>query len=80
MGLSLKFLENEVKLMSYETFMYRVNALIAEADDSDVSFTNDLEKGKYFARFADGMVIIGRPTSLKVTVRWGTSHTALVII
>lgn len=66
--------------MSYETFMYRVNALIAEAGGFDVSFTNDLEKGKYFARCADGVVIIGHPTSLKVTVRWGTNHTALVRI
>lgn len=56
--------------MSYETFMSRVNALIERAGgEIGVRFFNDVERGKHYANFSDGTVIIGNEACLKVTVR-----------
>lgn len=42
-------------------------------------FYHDTDKGKYYAH-CDGVKIIGTPTSKKVTVKWGSGHTAMAAI
>lgn len=66
--------------MSYESFMQRVNALAARVGNIKVDFCHDREKGKYVAGCSDGTTIIGFPHSMKVTVRWGSSHMAMAEI
>lgn len=67
--------------MSYEAFMARVNALIRRSGLSiKVRFSTDDEKGKHYANCSDGTTIVGSPCSLKVTVRWGSGHTAMAAI
>lgn len=68
--------------MSYETFMSRVNALIERAGgEIGVRFFNDVERGKHYANFSDGTVIIGNEACLKVTVRWnGKNHQGIASI
>ncbi len=67
--------------MSYEVFQRRVNALINRAGGGImVRFNNDTDKGKFFANCSDGTTIIGRPSSLKVTVRYGSGHQAMATI
>lgn len=67
--------------MSYEVFKRRVNALIDHAGGGiEVCFNNDTENGRFFANCSDGTTIIGRPSSLKVTVRYGSGHQAMAAI
>lgn len=67
--------------MSYEVFQRKVNALINRAGGGvGVHFRNDADEGKFIANFSDGTNIIGRPSSLKVTVRFGSGHQAMAII
>lgn len=68
-------------MMSFEVFKQRINALIASCDESiEVWFSMDEDKGKYFANCSDGTVIVGHPRSLRVTVKWGSGHTAMAAI
>lgn len=68
--------------MSYEAFKSRVNALIERAGGGiQVRFSKDSEKGKHYANFPDGTVIIGSEACLKVTVRWnGRNHQSMAAI
>lgn len=67
--------------MSYEVFQRRVNALINRAGGGiKVRFNNDIDKGKFFANCSDGTTIIGCPSSIKVTVRYGSGHQAMAAI
>lgn len=67
--------------MSYEVFQRRVNALIDRAGGGiKVRFSEDDEKGRYFAKCSDGTTIIGNPSSIKVTVRFGSGHQAMANI
>lgn len=66
--------------MSYESFKNKVNALIARVGGLTVNFNEDPEKGKFFANCSDGTTIIGNSVNLKVTVRWGSGHTAYTAI
>lgn len=60
--------------MGYESFKRKVNALIAKVGGISVNFHNDTENGRFFANCSDGTTIIGRPSSHKVTVRYGSGH------
>lgn len=42
-------------------------------------FYHDTDKGMYYAH-CEGVKIIGTPTSKKVTVKWGSGHTAMAAI
>lgn len=67
--------------MSYEVFKRRVNALIDRAGGGiTVCFNNDTDKGRFFANCSDGTTIIGRPSGLKITVRYGSGHQAMATI
>lgn len=67
--------------MSYEVFRRKVNALVNRAGGNiTVRFHNDTEKGRFFANCSDGTTIIGNPTSLKVSVRFGSGHQAVAAI
>lgn len=67
--------------MSYECFKAKVRTLLGRiGQGSSVQFSNDEEKGKFFAKCSDGITIIGHPASLKVTVKWGSGHTAMATI
>lgn len=67
--------------MSYDVFRRKVNALISRAGGGiSVRFYNDAEEGKFFANCSDGTTIIGNPTSLKVTVRYGSGHQMMAAI
>lgn len=61
--------------MAFDVFQSKINALIERAGGGiSVRYHNDTEKGKYFATCSDGTTIIGNPTSLKITVRYGSGH------
>lgn len=67
--------------MSYEVFRRKVNALISRTGGNiSVRFHNDADKGRFFANCSDGTTIIGNPSSLKVTVRYGSGHQAMAAI
>ena len=67
--------------MSYEAFKARVNALIRRSGSSvKVRFSTDEEKGKHYANCSDGTTIIGCPSCLRVTVKWGSGHTSMAAI
>lgn len=67
--------------MSYKDFQNRVNALIKRAGGGiDVGFSNDTEKGIYYATCSDDTVIVGNSQNLKVTVNFGSGHKALATI
>lgn len=67
--------------MSYDAFRRKVNALISRAGGGiSVRFHNDDENGKFFANCSDGTTIIGNPSSLKVTVRFGSRHQAMAAV
>ena len=62
--------------MSYDVFRRKVNAIISRAGGGiSVRFHNDAEKGKFFANCS-----IGNPSSLKVTVRYGSGHQMMAAI
>lgn len=67
--------------MSYDVFRQKVNALIRRAGGGiSVRFYHDRAKGRYYANCNDGTTIIGNPTSLKVSVRWGSGHAGIASI
>lgn len=79
--IKIQYERNEVIAMSNESFKARVNALIRRSkQDVSVDFNTDEESGKYYANCSDGTTIIGRPHSLKVTVKWGSGHTSMATI
>lgn len=67
--------------MSYEAFKVKVNALIRRSGQSiSVRFSTDKEKGRHYAICSDGTTIIGCCNAPKVTVKWGSGHTAMAKI
>ena len=67
--------------MSYESFKAKVNTLIRRSGQNvSVRFSADNEKGKLYANLSDGTTITGCPCSLKITVKWGSGHTAMATI
>lgn len=67
--------------MSYEVFRRKVNALIGRAGGGiSVRFSKDADTGRFFARCSDGTTIIGNPSTLKVTVRYGSGHQMMAAI
>lgn len=65
--------------MSLDYFKSSVTAL-AERNGLSVDFSTDEDTGKHIAKCSDGTTIIGNPTSSKVTVKWGSGHTAMATI
>jgi hypothetical protein len=67
--------------MGYDDFQKGIANLIQRAGGNiRVRFFNDTEKGKYIAKFSDGTTVVGRPSSLKVTVSYGSGHQAMTTI
>lgn len=67
--------------MSYEAFKAKVSALIRRSGQSiSVEFSTDAEQGKHYAACSDGTTIIGCPSCLRVTVKWGSGHTSMAAI
>lgn len=67
--------------MSYASFQTRVRSLIDRAGGGiAVRFSHDTDKGRFLANLSDGTTIIGHESALKVTVRWGSGHTAQTAI
>ena len=67
--------------MTYEVFQKKVLSLLAKSGiDTKVRFHDDHDKGRFFANCAEGVTIIGNPSSLKVTVRFGSGHQAMAEI
>lgn len=67
--------------MSFDRFQTKIGDLITRTDPGlSVDFQNDEEHGKYIARISDGTTIIGNPSGLKMTVRWGSGHSAMADI
>ena len=64
--------------MTFEIFRQSVNRLIEKAGIKEV-FYRESEDGRYFAD-ADGVTIIGRKGSLKVTVRYGSGHQMMAVL
>ena len=66
--------------MGYEAFKAMVNALIKRKGlNIKPRFYNDTDEGKYYAQ-CDDVKIIGTPMSKKVTIKWGSGHTAMATI
>lgn len=64
--------------MSWGQFKKSVSRLWETAGVCVDSWENDMEKGRFSARFSDGMEIIARPGSEMATVRFGSDHQAMV--
>jgi len=67
--------------MSYEVFRRRINALIQKTGGGIVAvFSHNQDTGRHTAVCSDGTIITGNDISLKVTVKWGSGHTAVAAI
>lgn len=65
-------------VLAYSEFRKKVRNLISKAGGGiAVNFYYDKEKGRYYANCSDGVTIIGNPSSLKVSVRWGDRHASV---
>lgn len=64
--------------MTYERFVERVLLKLANAGTTGVQFKH--EDGKYIAKCACGVTIIGNAVSNRVGVRWGSGHYAVDMI
>lgn len=65
--------------MTFDKFMSTV-LRIAQRVGVSVDFSSDPDKGTHIARCSDGTVITGNPSSIQVTVMWGSGHTAMAVI
>ena len=65
--------------MSFDMFKSAV-LRIAQSAGVSVDFSTNEDTGKHIAKCSDGTTIIGNPTSMKVTVKWGSGHTAMATI
>lgn len=65
--------------MTFDSFVSSISSL-AEKTGVSVDFSTDDDTGKHIARCSDGTTITGNSTSLKLTVRWGSGHTAMTTI
>ena len=67
--------------MKYEVFCSKVREIaVSVGEGGNVRFTNDTEKGRYLADFADGTQIIGSPCCLRISVKFGAGHHAMAAI
>lgn len=64
--------------MKYSQFQFGVLGLMGEAgDNSRVRFDRDKDKGLFIARTGSGVTITMPENGNKITVRWGSGHTAV---
>ena len=67
--------------MKYEDFQKYVMSILKRSRSGLlVKFKTDEEKGKHYANFSDGTLIVGNLSSLKLTVKWGSGHTAMATV
>lgn len=66
--------------MSYEVFKNKVTTLLSKVGGVTAEFSNDADNGRFFANCSDGTTLTGHAKSLKVTVKWGSGHTAMAAI
>lgn len=66
--------------MNYGVFRRRVNGYLQKAGiQTKVEFSYDKDKILYSARIPEhNMVILGNPSGLSLTVRFGSGHQAMV--
>lgn len=65
--------------MKFDDFCMRIRRMVKRAGcKADVKFCH--EDGKHIARFSDGVSIIGNTLSNRVSVRWGSGHTAMAVL
>lgn len=68
-------------MMNYEAFKAKVDALIRNSGSGiKVKFFNEAKKGRFYANCSDGTTIIGCPSCLRVTVKWGNYHQGMATI
>lgn len=60
--------------MSYDDFVRAVILKIGIGNGIEIQFLN--EDGKYIAKVAEGVTIIGNSISAVVLVKWGSGHCA----
>ena len=66
--------------MDFKEFKDKINALLSSKGlNIEAKFHNDTEKGQFVA-VCDGVKIIGRPSGNRLTVKWGSGHTAMATI
>lgn len=67
--------------MSYEKFQQLIGSLVKKSGGGISVDFRRTEEGKYIARVSDGTVIVGNPSSMRVTVRWGgRNHQGMAVI
>lgn len=66
--------------MNYDVFQSKVNNLLSRIDSGIVAAFSHDENGRHIAECSDGTVITGNAKSLKVTICWGSGHTAMAAI
>lgn len=67
--------------MSYRVFQDKVNGFVKKSgEDIPVMFWYDDEIGQFYAYCAGDIVIVGCPSSEKVTVNWGCGHMAMAAV
>lgn len=64
--------------MAYDVFIWRVNALVSKVGGLSVDFSR--EDGLHIARVSDGTVITGNAISGRISVQWGSGHSATAVI
>ena len=62
--------------MTYETFKRKISIIASTVGQIPV-FVHDVEKGLYKALFDDKTQITGNGKSKKISVIWGSGHTAM---
>lgn len=67
--------------MTYKLFQKKINTIVKRADAHiKVRFSEDSEKGRFFADCSDGTRITGCSRISKITVRFGSGHQAMIAI
>lgn len=68
--------------MAYESFKEKVRALVSKSglDINNVLFREDTEGNGEYRAYCDGVTIIGYPSRLKMTVKWGSGHLAMTAV
>lgn len=64
--------------MAYDAFVERISALVSEISGLSVDFSH--EDGLHIARVSDGTVITGNAISGRISVQWGSGHSATAAI
>ncbi len=67
--------------MNFKDFQEGINKVINKSGENvKVTFYNDTDNGKYIAKCNNGVTFTGNATTLQVTVKWGSGHTATASI